>query len=209
MFDLVLQDVGGAGVPVPLPGRGLVFLGADGLMRAKLHDASIVGAGAVAGTGSTGAALLAFANKWLGVWTVSPVGACLQFNMAGIFANGGALDFFIQGKNVHGTAAANLIVEIKIGGVVACAVKVALGTTARPGRSWCASGKIVVTSEGGRFSSLSAAVDFVPQDADSHAGEFAAVSMGMGTYVEIYARLSTAAAGSSLSLLGGYAVKVV
>lgn len=129
--------------------------------------------------------------------------------MAGLFTGGGALEFYLQGKNVHGTAAANLIIETKIGGVVACSVLVALGTTARASRSWSASGRIVITAEGARFSVLSAAVDFINPVAEATVGQSVALSMGLGTYVEIYAKLSTAAAGSNLSLLGGYAVKVV
>lgn len=42
MLDLLMRDAGGDGVPVPLAGRGLVFLGDDGLMYCKTHDGQVM-----------------------------------------------------------------------------------------------------------------------------------------------------------------------
>ncbi len=56
MFDLLMRDEGGAGVPVPLPGRGMVYLGADGLLYTKGHDGTVnaLPAGPAGDKGDTG-----------------------------------------------------------------------------------------------------------------------------------------------------------
>ena len=55
MFDLLMRDSGGDGVPVPLPGRALLFVGPGGALRARLHDGSVVACGGSPGAGGTGA----------------------------------------------------------------------------------------------------------------------------------------------------------
>jgi hypothetical protein len=42
MFDLLLRNSSGEGVPVPLPGRGLLFVGSDGVMRVKLSNGAVI-----------------------------------------------------------------------------------------------------------------------------------------------------------------------
>ncbi len=42
MFDILMRDEAGAGVPVPLPGRGMVYLGLDGLMYTKREDGTVM-----------------------------------------------------------------------------------------------------------------------------------------------------------------------
>lgn len=56
MFDLLMRDAGGADVPVPLPGRAIVFAGQGGAMLARLHDGSVVAVGGGGGIGSAGPA---------------------------------------------------------------------------------------------------------------------------------------------------------
>lgn len=52
MFDLLMREASGDGVPVPLPGRALLFAGPGGALYARLHDGSVVACG---GSGSPGA----------------------------------------------------------------------------------------------------------------------------------------------------------
>lgn len=54
MFDLLIRD-SGDGVPVPLPGRALLFAGPGGALHARLHDGSVVACGGSPGAGGTGA----------------------------------------------------------------------------------------------------------------------------------------------------------
>ena len=42
MFDMFMRAADGGGVPVPLPGRGLVFLAADGLLYTKRSDGVVI-----------------------------------------------------------------------------------------------------------------------------------------------------------------------
>lgn len=57
MFDLLIRDAGGADVPVPLPGRAIVFAGPGGALLARLHDGSVVAlGGSGGGVGSIGPA---------------------------------------------------------------------------------------------------------------------------------------------------------
>lgn len=52
MFDLLMREASGDGVPVPLPGRAMLFAGPGGALYARLHDGSVVACG---GSGSPGA----------------------------------------------------------------------------------------------------------------------------------------------------------
>lgn len=42
MFDLLLRDPSGVGVPVPIAGRGMLFAGLDGVLRVKLSSGAVV-----------------------------------------------------------------------------------------------------------------------------------------------------------------------
>lgn len=55
MFDLLMREASGDGVPVPLPGRALLFAGPGGALYARLHDGSVVACGGSPGAGGTGA----------------------------------------------------------------------------------------------------------------------------------------------------------
>lgn len=55
MFDLLMREASGDGVPVPLPGRAMLFVGPGGALYARLHDGSVVACGGSPGAGGTGA----------------------------------------------------------------------------------------------------------------------------------------------------------
>lgn len=55
MLDLLMREARGDGVPVPLPGRAMLFAGPGGALYARLHDGSVVACGGSPGAGGTGA----------------------------------------------------------------------------------------------------------------------------------------------------------
>lgn len=137
MFDVILRnDV--AGVPVPLPGRGVLFAGADGLWRTRLPDGSVVtnqGLPGIALMGYTGAATNATATA---VLCLAPV------DFASFLAGGGGLSFQVRGDATNGTTAATLNVSVRTNGVVRATAAVALGTVAFTNRGWVADGSLSV-----------------------------------------------------------------
>lgn len=63
MIDLKMKG-SGDDVPVPLPGRVMLFADAAGALRGRLHDGSVVDArGPVGDTGPAGAVITVFADK--------------------------------------------------------------------------------------------------------------------------------------------------
>lgn len=137
MFDVSLR-ADESGVPVPLAGRAILFAGADGLLKVRRADGSVVDHRGPAGP--AGRAVVAWKR---GTTNASATPAqCLGPVVLDAYSAGGAVLFDVRGEETNGILASSLVMAVRVNGAVVTTATVALGTTAQTARGWRCSGRI-------------------------------------------------------------------
>ena len=133
MFDLLQRDAVGTGVPVPLPGRVVLFAGKDGAILARLPDGSVVSVAGGAGAAAV-AATHTRANKGVLSGAVGPW--WVQSATGGQSSEPWRMQFAAAGVQSNGTTASTMTMGVYVANQLKGSVSVALGTTAKTDRPW-------------------------------------------------------------------------